>query len=110
MIGVQSSLVMFPVNILIVGIFRNTRPRETSCCKRRADQSEACSSPTAAADMNVHVTLDTIAKVGANPAAPVNFIKDYDPILHHSEIPSTLSYLVWCHFLLYLYIRLFPRT
>ncbi|XP_034430206.1 polycystic kidney disease protein 1-like 2 [Hippoglossus hippoglossus] len=62
MIGVQSSLVMFPVNILIVGIFRNTRPCETSCCKRRAEQPDACSSQTASADMNGHVTLDTIAK------------------------------------------------
>uniref|UniRef100_A0A3Q3GKD7 Polycystic kidney disease 1 like 2a n=1 Tax=Labrus bergylta TaxID=56723 RepID=A0A3Q3GKD7_9LABR len=36
MIGVQSSLIMFPVNILIVSIFRSTRPRETSCCWRKA--------------------------------------------------------------------------
>ncbi|KAJ7986101.1 hypothetical protein DPEC_G00347310 [Dallia pectoralis] len=29
MIGVQSSIIMFPINLLIVSIFRNTRPRET---------------------------------------------------------------------------------
>ncbi|XP_036400112.1 polycystic kidney disease protein 1-like 2 [Megalops cyprinoides] len=28
MIGIQSSVIMFPVNLLIVSIFRNTRPRE----------------------------------------------------------------------------------
>ncbi|KAL1007239.1 hypothetical protein UPYG_G00083860 [Umbra pygmaea] len=28
MIGIQSSIIMFPVNLLIVSIFRNTRPRE----------------------------------------------------------------------------------
>ncbi|KAM9366988.1 polycystin-1-like protein 2 [Symphorus nematophorus] len=28
MIGVQSSIIMFPINLLIVSIFRNTRPRE----------------------------------------------------------------------------------
>lgn len=28
MIGVQSSIIMFPVNLLIVSIFRNTRPRQ----------------------------------------------------------------------------------
>ncbi|TRY93276.1 hypothetical protein DNTS_021652, partial [Danionella cerebrum] len=28
MIGIQSSIIMFPINLLIVSIFRNTRPRE----------------------------------------------------------------------------------
>uniref|UniRef100_A0A3Q1B684 Polycystic kidney disease 1 like 2a n=1 Tax=Amphiprion ocellaris TaxID=80972 RepID=A0A3Q1B684_AMPOC len=28
MIGIQSSVIMFPINLLIVSIFRNTRPRE----------------------------------------------------------------------------------
>lgn len=28
MIGVQSSIIMFPVNLLIVTIFRSTRPRK----------------------------------------------------------------------------------
>ncbi|XP_007572505.1 polycystic kidney disease protein 1-like 2 [Poecilia formosa] len=35
MVGVQSSLIMFPINILIVSVFRNTRPRESSCCQRK---------------------------------------------------------------------------
>ncbi|KAM4630467.1 polycystin-1-like protein 2 [Polymixia lowei] len=30
MIGIQSSIIMFPINLLIVSIFRNTRPREAS--------------------------------------------------------------------------------
>ncbi|XP_072321390.1 polycystin-1-like protein 2 [Eucyclogobius newberryi] len=30
MIGIQSSIIMFPINLLIVSIFRNTRPREKS--------------------------------------------------------------------------------
>ncbi|XP_053175168.1 polycystic kidney disease protein 1-like 2 [Scomber japonicus] len=30
MIGFQSSIIMFPINLLIVSIFRNTRPREKS--------------------------------------------------------------------------------
>lgn len=29
MIGLESSLLMFPINLLIVQIFRNTRPRVT---------------------------------------------------------------------------------
>ncbi|XP_029354326.1 polycystic kidney disease protein 1-like 2 [Echeneis naucrates] len=31
MIGIQSSIIMFPINLLIVSIFRNTRPREKTC-------------------------------------------------------------------------------
>lgn len=34
MIGIQSSIIMFPINLLIVSIFRSVRPRE-----RRKDQT-----------------------------------------------------------------------
>uniref|UniRef100_A0A8C9YDZ1 Polycystic kidney disease 1 like 2a n=1 Tax=Sander lucioperca TaxID=283035 RepID=A0A8C9YDZ1_SANLU len=65
-IGVQSSLIMFPINMLIVSIFRNTRPRETSCCKRKTEKPDALEqtffSQTATTDMNVNVTLDTVIK------------------------------------------------
>ncbi|XP_042342348.1 polycystic kidney disease protein 1-like 2 [Plectropomus leopardus] len=37
MIGIQSSIIMFPINLLIVSIFRNTRPREKSA---RTDASK----------------------------------------------------------------------
>ncbi|XP_035483332.2 polycystic kidney disease protein 1-like 2 isoform X1 [Scophthalmus maximus] len=37
LIGVQSSIIMFPINLLIVSIFRNTRPREKT---RQADASK----------------------------------------------------------------------
>ncbi|KAK5861395.1 hypothetical protein PBY51_022796 [Eleginops maclovinus] len=63
MIGVQSSLIMFPVNILIVSIFRNTRPRETFCCKRKTKKTDAerlFFSQTNTANMSVNVTLDTV--------------------------------------------------
>lgn len=65
MIGVQSSLIMFPVNILIVSIFRNTRPWESCCGKRntekRDDALEQISSSQSAADENV--TLESLVKV-----------------------------------------------
>ena len=35
MIGVQSSLVVFPVNVLIVSIFRYTRPRQRNTSLQR---------------------------------------------------------------------------
>lgn len=73
MIGVQSSLIMFPVNILIVSIFRNTRPRETSCCRRKQPDPleqesilHTVSSQASAANMNASATLDIIIKVGAS--------------------------------------------
>lgn len=70
MVGVQSSLIMFPVNILIVSIFRNTRVRETSCCQRKSkklDALEETSIPqTASNNMDAGVTLETVIKVHAS--------------------------------------------
>lgn len=70
MIGVQSSLIMFPVNILIVSIFRNTCPREMSCCKRKTEKTDSLEqtsfSQTATANRKVNVTLETVIKVGAS--------------------------------------------
>ncbi|XP_026231670.1 LOW QUALITY PROTEIN: polycystic kidney disease protein 1-like 2 [Anabas testudineus] len=60
MVGVQSSLIMFPVNFLIVTIFRQTCPREMSCCKRKTGKAEAPSSQTATTNMSASVTLDSI--------------------------------------------------
>uniref|UniRef100_A0A8C4F9S5 Polycystic kidney disease protein 1-like 2 n=1 Tax=Dicentrarchus labrax TaxID=13489 RepID=A0A8C4F9S5_DICLA len=71
MVGVQSSLIMFPVNILIVSIFRNTRPRETSCCKRKTKKTDTLEqtsfSETATTNVNVNVTLETVIKVELQP-------------------------------------------
>ncbi|XP_063044343.1 polycystin-1-like protein 2 [Engraulis encrasicolus] len=40
MIGVQSSIIMFPINLLIVSIFRNTRPREKRSKKAKKDKTK----------------------------------------------------------------------
>ncbi|XP_039983123.1 polycystic kidney disease protein 1-like 2 [Xiphias gladius] len=40
MIGVQSSIIMFPINLLIVSIFRNTRPREKASRTDAAKQGK----------------------------------------------------------------------
>uniref|UniRef100_A0A3P8P2S4 Polycystic kidney disease 1 like 2a n=1 Tax=Astatotilapia calliptera TaxID=8154 RepID=A0A3P8P2S4_ASTCA len=65
MIGVQSSLIMFPVNILIVSIFRFTRPREFSCCQRKKKKKNTQDS-SATTDMTNRVSLDVIIKVGVS--------------------------------------------
>ncbi|KAM9408292.1 LOW QUALITY PROTEIN: polycystin-1-like protein 2 [Pholidichthys leucotaenia] len=41
MIGIQSSIIMFPINLLIVSIFRNTRPREKSSKKDSTKQGKS---------------------------------------------------------------------
>nr|XP_054588101.1 polycystic kidney disease protein 1-like 2 isoform X1 [Nothobranchius furzeri] len=38
MVGIQSSIIMFPINLLIVSIFRNTRPREKTAKTDRSKQ------------------------------------------------------------------------
>lgn len=67
MIGVQSSLIMFPINILIVSIFRHTRPREACCCKRKRATPDApgrvCFSQGDTEAVNESVTLQTVMKV-----------------------------------------------
>lgn len=67
MVGVQSSLIMFPVNVLIVSIFRHTRPWEPCSCKRRTEKPDALeqtsSSQTATKSVNDDVTLETVIKV-----------------------------------------------
>ncbi|XP_062420899.1 polycystin-1-like protein 2 [Pungitius pungitius] len=65
-VGVQSSLIMFPINILIVSIFRSTRARETSCCKRKTKKPDALGLnsflQTVTTNTEVDVSLDTIIK------------------------------------------------
>lgn len=68
-VGVQSSLIMFPVNILIVSIFRNTRRRETSCCKRKTKKPRTRGKnyflQTVTTNTRVDVSLDTVIEVSA---------------------------------------------
>lgn len=67
MIGIQSSLIMFPINILIVSIFRHTRPREPCCCKSKRDTPDmpgrTCFSQEDTQAVKDIVTLETVMKV-----------------------------------------------
>uniref|UniRef100_A0A8D3BLK0 Polycystic kidney disease protein 1-like 2 n=1 Tax=Scophthalmus maximus TaxID=52904 RepID=A0A8D3BLK0_SCOMX len=67
LIGVQSSIIMFPINLLIVSIFRNTRPREKT---RQADASKQGKtgrvSPSQTSSLQrklKDITADTVIKV-----------------------------------------------
>lgn len=71
MIGIESSLIMFPVNFIIVTIFRQTCPREMSCfkCKTaKADATELANTlqTPSSTNMSASVTLDSITDVGAS--------------------------------------------
>lgn len=72
MIGVQSSLIMFPINILIVSIFRNTRPQEVPCCRNKMKKTKSLQhestlqtvSSQMTTNTNGNVNLDIVIKVG----------------------------------------------
>uniref|UniRef100_A0A3B5LUV7 Polycystic kidney disease 1 like 2a n=1 Tax=Xiphophorus couchianus TaxID=32473 RepID=A0A3B5LUV7_9TELE len=66
MVGFQSSIIMFPINLLIVSIFRNTRPRDKAAKPEglkqgntvRVSPSQTSSPPTEIK----HITADTVIK------------------------------------------------
>uniref|UniRef100_A0A3B5Q509 Polycystic kidney disease protein 1-like 2 n=1 Tax=Xiphophorus maculatus TaxID=8083 RepID=A0A3B5Q509_XIPMA len=66
MVGFQSSIIMFPINLLIVSIFRNTRPRDKAAKPEglkqgntvRVSPSQTLSPPTEIK----HITADTVIK------------------------------------------------
>lgn len=65
MIGIQSSIIMFPINLLIVSIFRNTRPRERDT---RTDLSKQGKAGQVSTSQNPQkqikdITPDTVIKV-----------------------------------------------
>lgn len=67
MIGVQSSIIMFPINLLIVSIFRNTRPREKDTKTDASNQGKTGRvSPSESSSSNKKlkdITPDTVIKV-----------------------------------------------
>lgn len=67
MIGVQSSIIMFPINLLIVSIFRNTRPREKDAKADAPNKGKTGRiSPSESSSSNKElkdITPDTVIKV-----------------------------------------------
>ncbi|XP_029000907.1 polycystic kidney disease protein 1-like 2 isoform X2 [Betta splendens] len=66
MIGLQSSIIMFPINLLIVSIFRNTRPREKPIrtdAKKQGKTVRVAPSQTSSPQKELKdVTSDTVIK------------------------------------------------
>lgn len=68
MIGLESSLLMFPINLLIVQIFRNTRPwvakeqNAGKCDKRRLSLA-----PSPQTMEDGLLTPESVTKAGLNP-------------------------------------------
>lgn len=67
MIGVQSSIIMFPINLLIVSIFRNTRPREKGANRnipKQKKSSQISPSQNSSPQKELKdITPDTVIKV-----------------------------------------------
>uniref|UniRef100_A0A3Q1BIH9 Polycystic kidney disease 1 like 2a n=1 Tax=Amphiprion ocellaris TaxID=80972 RepID=A0A3Q1BIH9_AMPOC len=67
MIGIQSSVIMFPINLLIVSIFRNTRPREkaskTDTSKQGKTVRVSPSQTSTPQKEQKDITPDTVIKV-----------------------------------------------
>ncbi|CAJ1049631.1 polycystic kidney disease protein 1-like 2 [Xyrichtys novacula] len=67
MIGIQSSIIMFPINLLIVSIFRNTRPRDKTATKsdasKQAKTGRVSPSQTSSPQKELKdITPDTVIK------------------------------------------------
>ncbi|XP_059209203.1 polycystin-1-like protein 2 [Centropristis striata] len=65
MIGIQSSIIMFPINLLIVSIFRNTRPREKGAKTDTSKQGKTRVSPSQTSSPQKQlkdITPDTVIK------------------------------------------------
>lgn len=67
MIGLQSSIIMFPINLLIVSIFRNTRPREKTTktdARKQGKTVRVAPSQTSSPQKELKdITSDTVIKV-----------------------------------------------
>lgn len=67
MIGIQSSIIMFPINLLIVSIFRNSRPREKATktdVSKQGNTVRVSPSDTSSSQMEMkNITPDTVIKV-----------------------------------------------
>ncbi|XP_023806954.1 polycystic kidney disease protein 1-like 2, partial [Oryzias latipes] len=91
MIGVQSSLIMFPINVLIVSIFRNTRPRESSCCGGRKKKPKSIPKDgtleTVSSQVDTKASLDIITKAESsahlNPPSVVEATKKKSNKMQH---------------------------
>ncbi|MEQ2165151.1 hypothetical protein GOODEAATRI_014066 [Goodea atripinnis] len=88
MVGIQSSIIMFPINLLIVSIFRNTRPREKTAKAEGLKQGNTVKvspSQTTSPHKEIkHITPDTVIKLGHVEKALC--------LLGPSRFPNTSSY------------------
>uniref|UniRef100_A0A3Q4GX60 Polycystic kidney disease 1 like 2a n=1 Tax=Neolamprologus brichardi TaxID=32507 RepID=A0A3Q4GX60_NEOBR len=91
MIGVQSSIIMFPINLLIVSIFRNTRPREktTKADAKQGKTVRVSPSQTSSPQKEIKdITPDTVMKLYRQ----LQLIEKELGMLGPSQFPNPDSY------------------
>ncbi|XP_036066155.1 polycystic kidney disease protein 1-like 2 [Oryzias melastigma] len=103
MIGIQSSIIMFPINLLIVSIFRNSRPREKATktdVSKQGNTVRVSPSDTSSSQMEMkNITPDTVIKDIKRMAKSLSkAMKNPLPHLelgpdHHADINSLLTVL-----------------
>ncbi|XP_053722204.1 polycystic kidney disease protein 1-like 2 [Synchiropus splendidus] len=88
MIGIQSSIIMFPINLLIVSIFRNTRPREKVVKKDQSKQTKSGRVSPSDRSLGQHkdITADTVCKDIKRIAQSLS--KTMKSPLPHLDFPS----------------------
>uniref|UniRef100_A0A3Q2DCI5 Polycystic kidney disease protein 1-like 2 n=1 Tax=Cyprinodon variegatus TaxID=28743 RepID=A0A3Q2DCI5_CYPVA len=90
------SIIMFPINLLIVSIFRNTRPKERSA---KADGSKqgntvrVSPSQTSSPQTEIkHITPDTVIKVNRYLYKQLHHVEKELRLIGPSQFPNTSSY------------------
>ncbi|XP_034046435.1 polycystic kidney disease protein 1-like 2 [Thalassophryne amazonica] len=98
MIGIQSSVIMFPINLLIVSIFRNTRPQEKAVSPNASKQgksvrvspSQASSPQKQLKDITPDTVLKDIKRIAQSLSKAMRHPLDIRPG-HQADINTLLS-------------------
>lgn len=98
-IGIQSSIIVFPVNLVIVGIFRHSRPRKKKTKKeKKQKQSEA-------AQMEKDIPYETASPLFDQNNLTVDFLIQVSPLLIIMHILYDSVWYIVCPIFTYLNIQ-----
>uniref|UniRef100_A0A3B3B6G3 Polycystic kidney disease 1 like 2a n=1 Tax=Oryzias melastigma TaxID=30732 RepID=A0A3B3B6G3_ORYME len=96
MIGIQSSIIMFPINLLIVSIFRNSRPREKATktdVSKQGNTVRVSPSDTSSSQMEMkNITPDTVIKNSKYLYRQLHHVEKELGLLGPSRFPNPNSY------------------
>uniref|UniRef100_H2LTS2 Polycystic kidney disease 1 like 2a n=1 Tax=Oryzias latipes TaxID=8090 RepID=H2LTS2_ORYLA len=95
-IGIQSSIIMFPINLLIVSIFRNSRPREKvtkTDVSKQGNTVRVSPSETSSSQMEMkNITPDTVIKNSKYLYRQLHHVEKELGLLGPSRFPNPNNY------------------